>query len=131
MPSGPSSTAVPSLTSTTVQPGIVAGFVSGAATRGCRIAIAAAEGLALAWEAGLTDGRAPAGNRADGLGMLPVTAGASEAGAAFSAPSLFSLCLGSENRGKGAGFCATSIKPRSPANWGPFQPPAPPRPNPT
>ena len=77
IPSGPSRTAVPSRTSTTVQPGIVAGLVSGAATRGCRIAIAAAEGLALAWEAGAADGRAPAGNRADGLGMLPTMAGES------------------------------------------------------
>ena len=43
IPSGPSRTAVPSRTSTTVQPGIVAGLVSGAATSGCRIAIAGAE----------------------------------------------------------------------------------------
>ena len=48
MPSGPSRTAVPSRTSTTVQPGIVAGLVSGAATSGCRIAIAGAV-PALAW----------------------------------------------------------------------------------
>ena len=128
MPSGPSSTAVPSLTSTTVQPGIVAGFVSGAATRGCRIAIAAAEGLALAWEAGLTDGRAPAGNRADGLGMLPVTAGESDAEAVFRAPSLLPLDRASEIRGKGVAFCATSIRPSSLANWGQFRPPAHPSP---
>ena len=56
IPSGPSRTAVPSRTSTTVQPGIVAGLVSGAATRGCRIAIAAAEGPALAWETGPAPG---------------------------------------------------------------------------
>ena len=81
IPSGPSRTAVPSRTSTTVQPGIVAGLVSGAATRGCRIAIA---GPAFAWEAGLVAGRALPANRADGLGMLPTMAGKSGCGCRLS-----------------------------------------------
>src|SRR3954463_1009836 len=89
IPSGPSRTAVPSRTSTTVQPGIVAGLVSGAATSGCRVAIAA-EGLALAGEARLADGRAP-GNRADGLAMLPTMAGESDADAVFRVPSILPL----------------------------------------
>src|SRR5258708_14680858 len=83
IPSGPLRTAVPSLTSTTVQPGIVAGLVSGAATRGCRIAIAAA---------GPADGRAPPGNRADGFGMLPTMAGGTEAAAVFRGPAFPPLC---------------------------------------
>jgi hypothetical protein len=125
IPSGPSRTAVPSRTSTTVQPGIVAGLVSGAATKGCRIAIA---GPAFAWEAGLADGRAPPGNRADGFGMLPTMAGESDAGAVFRAPSILPLGRASEIRGEGASFCATSTRPSSLANWGQFRPPAHPSP---
>ena len=128
IPSGPSSTAVPSLTSTTVQPGIVAGFVSGAATRGCRIAIAAAEGPAFTWEAGPADGRAAPDNRADGLGMLPTMAGESDADAVFRVPSILPLDRASAMRGAGASFCATSTRPSSVANWGQFRPPAHPSP---
>src|SRR4051794_20418315 len=121
MPSGPSSTAVPSRTSTTVQPGIVAGLGSGAATNGCRIAVAAAEGPALACEAELADGRAAAGNRADGFGMLPTMAGESDADAVFRAPSILPLDRASEIRGAGVSFCATSTRPISLANWGQFR----------
>ena len=124
IPSGPSRTAVPSRTSTTVQPGIVAGFVSGAATRGCRIAIAAAEVPAFAREAGLADGRAPPGNRADGLAMLPTMAGESDADAVFRAPSILPLGRASGIRGEGVSCCATSTRPSSLANWGQFRPPA-------
>ena len=127
IPSGPSRTAVPSRTSTTVQPGIVAGFVSGAATRGCRSAIAAAEGPTFAWEAGLADGRAT-GNRADGLAMLPTMAGESVADAVFRAPSILPLDRASEIRGEGVSFCATSTRPSSLANWGQLRPPAHPSP---
>ena len=128
IPSGPSRTAVPSRTSTTVQPGIVAGLVSGAATRGCRIAIAAAEGPAFAWEAGPAAGRAPPGNRTDGLGMLPTMAGESDADAVFRAPSILPLDRASEIRGEGVSFCATATRPSSLANWGQFRPPAHPSP---
>ena len=128
IPSGPSRTAVPSRTSTTVQPGIVAGLVSGGATTGCRIASAAAEGLAFAWEAGLADGRAPAGSRADGLGMLPTMAGESDADAVFRVPSILPLDRASEIRGEGVSFCATATRSNSLANWGQFRPPAHPSP---
>jgi hypothetical protein len=128
IPSGPSRTAVPSRTSTTVQPGIVAGLVSGAATRGCRIAIAAAEGPAFAWEAGLADGRAPPGSSADGLGMLPTMAGASDADAVFRVPSILPLDRASEIRGKGVSICATATGSSVLANCGQFRPPAHPSP---
>ena len=127
IPSGPSRTAVPSRTSTTVQPGIVAGLVSGAATRGCRSAIAAAEGPTFAWEAELAAGRAT-GNRAGGLGMLPTMAGESDEDAVFRAPSILPPDRASDIRGEGASLCATSTRPSSLAKWGQFRPPVHPSP---
>ena len=137
IPSGPSSTAVPSRTSTTLHPGMVVGLVSGAAAKGGLIATATPAGLALAWEAkavldGSADRRAPAGAAAEGLEMLPTVAGAavrrSGVDAVFRGPSVLPADFASAIRGEGASFWATWPRPIRFAASGQFRAPAHPSP---
>jgi len=126
MPSGPSRTAVPSRTSTTVHPGMVVGLVSGAGAKGCLIAIAGPDGLVVTCEA--ANGRAP---DVAVLGMLPTKAGAvvcSEVDTIFRAPSILPPDLVSEARGEGAAFWVIGLTPNMLANAGQFSPPAHPNP---
>ena len=104
IPSGPSRTAVPSRTSTTVQPGMVVGLVSGAGANDGFVAIATAAGLVLACEA-----KTALAAMAEGFGMLPTVAGAafrkSGADAVFLMPSVLPG-FASAMAGEGTSFCA-------------------------
>jgi hypothetical protein len=81
---------------------MVVGLVSGAGAKGCLIAIATAGEVVMAGKAEPADKRAAPGDVAEGLGMLPTTAGAavceSEVDPVLRAPSILPPDLASEVR---------------------------------
>src|SRR5262245_31479551 len=129
IPSGPSRTAVPSRTSTTVHPGMVVGLVSGAGAKGCLAAIVVPDGLAFGCDAEPADKRAP--DVTEGLGMLPTKAGAdvcrSGADAVFGAPSILPPDLVSGICSAGDSL-AIGLRPSMLANSGQLRPLAHPSP---